>query len=194
MGGSLYKRCYTILSSTRPLVHPSTRPAHARLGQSLQKQLEGVLNGLLELLHKLAANGAVDDLVVKGAGDDNLVVPGDGWCAVLGQLAGDGDLLCCANGDDAGLGRVDDGGEALDGGVHAHVGDGDAAALVLLGLELAVAGALAEILDLGGDGGEAEAVDVLDNGCHEADGGGDGDGDVDDVVLADDDLAVNLAP
>ena len=39
--------------------------------------------------------------------------------------------------------------EALDGGVHAHVGDGERPALVLLWLKFAIPGTLAKVLDLG---------------------------------------------
>lgn len=49
----------------------------------LQHKLQWVLNGLLQLLHELATNCAVNHLVVEAAGDDNLVVPLDAWQTVL---------------------------------------------------------------------------------------------------------------
>jgi len=92
------------------------------------------------------------------------------------------------------LRRVDHRGEALHRGIHAHIADRERPALVLLRLEFAVAGAPAQVLDCRGDAFQAEGVDVSDDGRHEADGRCDGDGDVDGVVLPDDDLAVGLAP
>jgi hypothetical protein len=49
----------------------------------LQHKLQWVLNGLLQLLHELATNCAVNNLVVEAAGDDNLVVPLDSRQTVL---------------------------------------------------------------------------------------------------------------
>lgn len=82
-----------------------------------------------------------------------------------------------ANGEDTRLRGVDDGREVVDA-VHAQVGDGEGSALVLLGLELAVAGLGGERLGLGRDGREALGADVFDDGGDEAVGGGDGDADV----------------
>ena len=58
--------------------------------------------------------------------------------------------------------RIDDGGEILDAH-HAHVGDGGRAALVFLRLQLAVLGALAEILHLVGDGRQALQFGAADD-------------------------------
>ena len=124
---------------------------------NLQQQLQRILNHLLELLDPLASNSTVDNLVVEATGDYYLVVPLN-RCALLG-LDGDGDLLGGSDGEDAGLWWVNDGCEAVNGRVHAHVADGESSALVLLWLQLAVSGALAEILDLCGDGLESEAFD-----------------------------------
>merc|ERR1712000_490322 len=114
---------------------------------NLQQQLQRILNHLLELLDPLASNSTVDNLVVEATGDYYLVVPLN-RCALLGL-----------DGEDAGLWWVNDGCEAVNGRVHAHVADGESSALVLLWLQLAVSGALAEILDLCGDGLESEAFD-----------------------------------
>lgn len=122
--------------------------------------------------------------MVEAAGDGDLVVPLDGSLAVL-VGGGDSDLSGGADSQDSGLGRVDDGSEVVDGVVHAHVGDGDGAALVLLGLELAVTSLLGELLDLVGDGLEATALNAGDNRGDEAGRGGDGYGDVDGRELAD---------
>ncbi|KAH6610218.1 hypothetical protein Trco_000238 [Trichoderma cornu-damae] len=123
------------------------------------KEFQGVLENLLELTHPLGADGTVNDLVVEAASDGNLVVPVNSRLSVL-ILGGHGDLSGGADGQDGGLGRVDDGGEVLDGVVHAHVGDGDGAAL-------------------------ATALHAGDNGGDETGGGGDGDRDVDGRELAD---------
>lgn len=158
----------------------------------LQQELERVLDNLLQLLDPLTTNGTVDDLVVEAAGDDDLVVPlGDG--ALLG-LNGNGNLASGADSQDTGLGGVNDGSEALNSGVHAHVGDGEGTTLVLLGLELVLAGALAKVLDLVGDAGQAQALDVLDDGGDQTGGGSNGNANVRGAVLTDDGLAALLAP
>lgn len=126
--------------------------------------------------------------MVEAGSDDDLLIPSNTGGAIL-VLNGDSNLLGGANGEDGGLGRVDDGGEALDGGVHAHVGDGDAATLVLLGLELVVASLLGKLLDGGRDALETLALDTLDDGGDEAVRGGDSNGNVDSLELADDTLA-----
>ena len=158
----------------------------------LQQKLQGVLDDLLQLLDPFTADGAVNHLVVEATSDDDLVIPlGDG--ALLG-LDGDSNLAGGANSQDTGLRGVDDSSEALNGGVHAHVADGEGAALVLLGLELVLAGTLAKVLDLVGDAGETETGDVLDNGGDQTNGSGHSDANVSGLVLADDGLAVNLLP
>ena len=75
--------------------------------------------------------------------------------------------------------------------VDAAVGDGEDAALELRQLDLAVAGALAEITDRLLDAGEVELVAVADHGDHQALVGADGHADVEEVVL-DDVVAVEL--
>ena len=86
-----------------------------QLQQNLQHKLKRVLNRLLQLTHKLATNGTVNNLVVKASGDDNLVVPLNACGAILRGLAGYGNLPGGANGDNTGLRGVDDGGKSLDG-------------------------------------------------------------------------------
>jgi hypothetical protein len=78
----------------------------------------------------------------------------------------------------------------VNSGVHAHVGDGDGTALVLLRLELAIASLLGKRLDLAGDGLEATTLDTGDDRGDKTSGGGNGDGDIDVVELAD----VTVAP
>ena len=137
-------------------------------------------------------DGTVNDLVVEATGDDDLLIPlGNG---ALGGLDGDSDLANGADGQDTGLRGVDDGSEALNRGVHAHVADGEGAALVLLGLELVVTSTLAQVADLVGDAGQTEPLDTLNNRGDQAGGGGNGNADVNGVVLADDSLAVLLDP
>lgn len=151
---------------------------------NLQKEFQGVLQNLLELTHPLGTDGTVNNLVVEAASEGDLVVPLDGGLAIL--VGGrDSDLAGGADSQDSGLGRVDDGSEVRDGVVHAHVGDGNGAALVLLGLELAVTSLLGELLDLVGDGLQTTALNTGDNGGDEAGGGGNGDGHVDGRELAD---------
>src|ERR671920_1983380 len=89
-------------------------------------------------------------------GRDELVV------LVVGRALDD-----ATHGDYRGLRRVDDGGEALDA-EHAHVGDGDGAALVLVGREIPVASALGEVLGLLRDGSEALLGGVPDDRGYEA--------------------------
>lgn len=126
--------------------------------------------------------------MVEAGGDGDLVLELDAGGAVL-VLNGDSDLLGGADGENGGLRRVDDGSEVVDGRVHAHVGDGDGTALVLLRLELVVAGLLGQLLDLAGNGLEATGVNAGDDRGDEAVGSGDGDGNVNGVELADSTLA-----
>lgn len=159
-----------------------TPNSFSRNAHPLQQQLQRVLEHLLELTDPLGTNSAVNYLVVEAGGDGNLVLPLGADGAIL-VLDGHSDLLGGTNGEDSGLRRVDDGGEVVNGGVHTHVGDGDGAALVFLGLELVVASLLGESLDLVGNGLEATALDASDDGGDESIGGRDGNGDIDSVVL-----------
>lgn len=178
--------------SAIPNCNPSQTPSFAHTCRKfpssdlfrLQKEFQGVLENLLELTHPISTSGTVNDLVVEAASNGNLVIPLNNGLTIL-VLGGHGDLSGGANSQDSGLGRVDDGSEVLDSIVHAHVGDGDGAALVLLGLELTIARLLGELLDLGGDGLEATSLDTGNNGGDEASGGGDGDRDVDSGELTD---------
>lgn len=63
--------------------------------------------------------------------------------------------------------RVNDGSEAVDGRVHAKIGNGESSALVFFGLELAVPSTGSEILHLSRDGLETETLNALDNWSHE---------------------------
>lgn len=168
-------------SSVLPLPNPL-------VSNPLQKQLKRVLDDLLELADPLSTDGTVNNLVVEAGGDGDLVLPLNTGGAVL-VLDGNSDLLGGADGEDGGLRGVDNGSEVVHGRVHAHVGDGDGTALVLLGLELVVASLLGQLLDLAGDGLEATGIDTSDNRSDEAVGGGDGNGDINGVELADGALA-----
>lgn len=158
----------------------------------LQHELQRVLNNLLELLDPFTTNGAIDHLVIEATGDNDLVVP-LGNSALL-SLDGDSDLAGSANSQDTGLWGVDDSGEAFNSGVHAHVGDSESTALVLLGLQLVLTGTFAKILDLLGDAGKSKAINVLDDGGDQTRGGRHSNADIGGVVLADHGLAVLLAP
>jgi hypothetical protein len=152
---------------------------------NLQHEFEGVFDDSLQGLDPFATDSAVDGLVVEGGGDVDDVVEGD---AGLGLWVLDGASLDGADGKDGALWWVDDGGELGDGVVHAHVGDGDGAALVLLWGELAVSGALAEGLGFVRDLGEALGVGVSEHRRDEAGWRGNGDRHVNALVLADDAL------
>ena len=158
----------------------------------LQQKLERVLNDLLQLLDPLATNSTVNDLVVEAASHDDLVIPLSH--GTLFGLNGNGNLASSADGQDTSLRGVDDSSEALNSGVHAHVRDGEGTALVLLGLQLVLAGTLAKILDLVGDAGQAETLNVLDDGGDQAGGSSHGNTDVSGAVLANDGLPVLLTP
>ncbi len=71
-------------------------------------------------------------------------------------------LDACPDRQDRGVRRVDDGVEVVDA-EHAQVRDGEAAALVLLRLQLALAGARGEVLHFGGDLRQPLGVRVLDD-------------------------------
>lgn len=121
--------------------------------------------------------------MVERSGNGNLLIPLN-----LSLLSLNRNLQHSADSKDTSLWRVDNGSEALNSGVHAQVGDGEGSALVLVGLELAIAGLGSKRFDLRRDGLEALAVGILDDGGHEAGGGGDGDGNVSVRVLADNTL------
>lgn len=165
---------------------------HAESKESLQHQFQWVLDNLLQLLDPFSTNSTVNDAVVEAGGDNDLVIPFNGGS--LFSLNGDSNLAGGTNGKDSGLRGVDDGGESLNGGVHAQVADGESTTLVLLGLELVVAGALTKVLDGVGNAGETKVVSVLNNRGDETGGSGNSDADVDVVVLADNSLAVLLSP
>lgn len=153
---------------------------------NLQKKLKRVLDNLLDLLKPLSTDGTIDDLVVEAGSEGDLVVELNTGLVV----GGNGNLLGCTNSKDGSLRRVDDSSEVVNSGVHAHVGDGDGTALVLLGLELAIASLLGKRLDLRGDSLETTALNTGDDRGDETSRGGNGDGNVDGVELAD----VTVAP
>ena len=130
--------------------------------RSLQHEFQGVLDNLLQLLDPFSTNGTINDAVVEAGSDDDLVIPFNGG-SLLG-LNGNSDLAGGTDGKDSGLRGVDDGGESLNGGVHAQVADGEGTTLVFLGLELVVASALTKVLDSVGNAGETKVVGVLDKG------------------------------
>jgi hypothetical protein len=153
---------------------------------NLQKELKRVLDNLLELLNPLSTDGTVNDLVVEASSKGDLVVKLNTGLVV----GGDGNLLGGTNGEDGSLGRVDDSSEVVNSRVHAHVGDGDGTTLVLLGLELAVTSLLGKRLDLRRDSLKATALDTSNDRGDKTSRGGNGDGNVDVVKLAD----VTVAP
>ncbi len=79
-----------------------------------------------------------------------------------GTVLHHGPLADGGNGENRGLGRIDDGGEAIDA-VHAHVGDGEGATAVLLAGELPGARPGDQIAHLGGDLHEALPVGLANH-------------------------------
>src|SRR5690606_6329194 len=122
---------------------------------------------------------AVDEAVVVGEGDvhhrpdDHLAVDGDG------------SILDGVQAEDAGLGRVDDGG-GQQRAVDAAVGNGERTAFELVQFELVVLGAFGKIGDRQFDLGERHAVGVAEDGDDQPAAAADGDADV--VVVPVDDL------
>ena len=145
----------------------------------LQKHLQWVLHVTLEGLQELSGNGTVNSAVVRAQGDSH-----DRGSADITILTGNDTLLSGTNGQDAGLGRVNDGSEVLDT-VHAHVGDGEGTALVLVGGELVGAGTGSEVLDLVRDSGQTLGLGAGDNGGDQTRRSRGGDADIGAVVLSD---------
>lgn len=140
----------------------------------LQHESQRLLKEALEGLQPLCTDGTVHGSVVgrqSSAHDlDRLEALGVFRSKLeLGRGSTDG--------EDARLRRVDDSGKVGDT-EHAEVGDGERAALVLLGLELAVTSESGQRLGLGRDGSEALGAGVLDDGGDQSVGGGDGNADV----------------
>ena len=92
-------------------------------------------------------------------------------------------LLSSAHGQDASLGRVNDSREVMDT-KHAQVRDSEGTTGKLIWLELVLAGASSDILDLSGDLLESLKVCVFDDGGHETVVGLDGDAHVDILELS----------
>src|SRR5215212_152584 len=124
---------------------------------ALNQEHHRALEQALDLGHVVGPLGAVGGAVVgregelHEAGRDELVV------LVVGRALDD-----AADGDYRGLRGVDDGREALYA-EHAHVGDGDGAALVLVGRKVHLTSASRQVLRLLRDGGETLLGNILDN-------------------------------
>jgi len=146
----------------------------------LEQHRDGILDVALEDLEPLGTDSTIHNSVVTAHGDVHHV----GDLVALLRVVRDHDLLGGAYGENARLGRVDDGGELLDA-KHAQVRDGEGSSLELLGLELALLGPCGQILDGGGDVRETPLLSGEDNGGDEAARGGNRHGDVGAVVLAD---------
>lgn len=150
----------------------------------LQEHLDGVLDEVLEDLQPLGPDGTIDDAVVAAQGHGH-----HGSHAVrLGSrglgFVGDDLLLGATDGKDAGLRRVDHGGELLDP-VHPEVRYRERSALEFRGLQLLLLGLGGEVLDVLRDGDEAFLVSVEYNRREEAIVGADRDVDVHVVVPPD---------
>mmetsp|Transcript_7363 Transcript_7363/g.16111 ORF Transcript_7363/g.16111 Transcript_7363/m.16111 type:complete len:212 (+) Transcript_7363:223-858(+) len=112
---------------------------HSQRESSLEQHLQRVLDDLLESLQPGRCERAVDDAVVGRERDGHEALGDKGVGGSVGAVVGHHELLGAADGQDARLRSVDDGGELLDAH-HAEVGDGEGAADELLGLELVLLG------------------------------------------------------
>ena len=110
----------------------------------LHQQQRGLLEQLLERGEVARAGGAVDHPVVAGE-EERQALADDDPVVLHDRL-----LHRRADGEDGGVGRVDDGGEPLDAH-HAEIGDAERAAGELLGLELFRLGEPGEFAGLGAD-------------------------------------------
>src|SRR5688572_13863143 len=112
---------------------------------------ERILDQAAQRLKELRADGAVDDAVIAAHRDAHAIAHD--------RLAVDDDelLLTRADGEDAGLGGIDDRGELVDA-EHAKVAHREGGAGELLGLELPLARALGELLRVARDLAHALAV------------------------------------
>lgn len=90
-------------------------------------------------------------------------------------------LAGATDGQNAGLRRVDNSSEVLNA-IHAQVGNAEAAALVFVRSELAVASASSHVLDLVGNIRQAAAFSVCNNRSNQAVGSGDSDRDISRVI------------
>mmetsp|Transcript_10498 Transcript_10498/g.42445 ORF Transcript_10498/g.42445 Transcript_10498/m.42445 type:complete len:452 (+) Transcript_10498:266-1621(+) len=163
----------TTTQQTAIIPSKTTRP-----GGGSEREDRRVGHVVAEGLEELRGRGLVDDAAVvrEARGHRGGFF---GRRAILRRDGPAGDPR--ADGEDAGLRRVDDGGELGDA-EHAEVGDRAGAALELVRLELAVARSAREVADLGRDRREALGGRVGDDGRDEARGRGDGDRDVDGLV------------
>ena len=153
-------------------VHLEVRaPAHGlvRDAQGLEDLVVEVLRAEQELVHELqelAAAGTLDDAVVIGGGQREDLADG-----VLGDdlLAGAlelGRVVQCADADDGGL-ALGQAGNRVHGADAAGVGQGHGGAGVVVRRQLAVAGALDEVLVGVPELGEVEGLRLLDVRHHQ---------------------------
>ena len=143
-----------------------------------QQHERGLFEEIAEGGEKLGSGGTVHHAMIAGEGERHPLADGKGVTFHHGLFHG------CADGEDGGIGRIDDRAEA----VHAHhpeVGHAEGAAGELLGLQLLLLGALGEILSFTADGDEIFRVRVADDGGDEAVLNGDGEGDVNAGVVVD---------
>src|SRR4051812_37831541 len=145
----------------------------------LQQQEIRTFNELAQLGEVLRADGAIDDAVIRAQPDGHALADDDLVLRVDDRFFHDR-----ADGDDEGLRRVNDRGEALDA-VAAEVRDGDRAAGVFVGLELLGAGTAGEVLDRFADLAERFLLRVADDRRDEAFLDGDGNAEIDAAVLDD---------
>ena len=146
-------------------------PAHGlvRDAQGLEDLVVEVLRAQQELVHELqelAAAGTLDDAVVIGGGQREDLADGVVRDDLLAGALELGRVIQCADADDGGLAL----GEARHG-VHgadaARVGQGHGGARVVIGGQLAVAGALDQVLVGVPELGEVEGLRLLDVRHHQ---------------------------
>src|SRR5690606_36472865 len=145
----------------------------------LQEHGDRILQEQAEGLQEFGPGGPVDDPVIARHGD--LHHFRRGYLTVLQTEF----FIDRADGQDAGVGWVDDGGEFFNA-EHTEIGHGEGIALHLLGLEFFLAGFVGQGADELADIAQAHAVGPKQHGYEEALVHGNGHADID--VLVDPDL------
>ena len=146
-------------------------PAHGlvRDAQGLEDLVVEVLRAQQELVHELqelAAAGTLDDAVVIGGGQREDLADGVVRDDLLAGALELGRVIQCADADDGGL-ALGEAGHGVHGADAARVGQGHGGAGVVIRRQLAVAGALDQVLVGVPELGEVEGLRLLDVRHHQ---------------------------
>ena len=114
--------------------------ASTKRGASLEEHQGRFFEEVFDLFEVLGTKRAIDDAVIAGKAE----VHAEAWNDLA--VFDDGFFDCGTDGEDGCLGWVDDGVEGFDA-PSAEIGDGDGAAIELVGFEFLVFGTNCEILD-----------------------------------------------